>query len=466
MRYLDDDEENSSEIDEEEVEEGLVDEEEDSEPENDDELEPVTPSRRKRKQDADDRDELLGSNIIVETAFDAYFKHQSTRSRTSANVFSSLVPPLTAEEYAEAIDSASKGPSLKPLQPTLLESSTLEGVFVRFMRELAEGFNLLMYGYGSKRRVLNQFAVSHCAKSGHVVVSNAFQPNFTFKDLLTSIERVPGILDTELSTSTPESQSKRIYDFFSSSGGPKPHLYLIIHNIDAAPLRHPKAKSCLALLALNPRIHIAASVDHIHAPLLFSLSESATRKPDPHDPPPTVPRRGFAWLWHDLTTLAPYDFELAHADRTSIQGAHGGGPRKKTDAAQGLGGAAGHAGNITETGALHVLASVTQKAKKLFLLIGARQLESIESGAAGDGAEGGEKDLQVFGIGYDLLFKIARDDFIATNDTALRALLGEFRDHRLVVSAQGTAGVGEVLWIPMRKERLAGVLESLRSEES
>ncbi|KAG6853004.1 hypothetical protein C0991_007487 [Blastosporella zonata] len=453
MRHFGDDNETSSEGEEEEVEEE-VEEESDIDP--DDVFEATTPSRRKRKQDDD---ELPGANIIVETAFDAYFKHHGTRPRTSANVFSSLIPPLTAEEYAEAIESASNGLSLKTIQPSILTESSREMLFVRFMRELEEGFNLLMYGFGSKRRVLNQFATDYCSKHGHVVVANGFQPEFTLKDLLSSIERIPGVLNTELSSTTPETQSKRIYDFFAASG-PRRALYLIIHNIDAAPLRAPKAKSCLALLALNPRIHIVASIDHINAPLLFSTSESAARKLEKGAPPPAVPRRGFAWLWHDLTTLAPYDFELAFVDRTSISGAHGGGPRKKTDAlaAQGSG-----AATITETAALHVLASVTQKAKKLFTLIGTKQLEIIEA----SGVEGvGERDLQQFGIGYDILFTIARDDFIATNDTAMRSLLAEFRDHGLVVSAQGTAGAGEVMWIPLRKERLVGVLSSLSQEDA
>ena len=74
-------------------------------------------------------------------------------------------------------------------------------------------------------------------------------------------------------------------------------------------------------------------------------------------------------------------------------------------------------------------------------------------------------DLQQHSIGYDVLFNAARDNFIATNDTALRALLGEFRDHQLVVSAQtGAGGSGEVLWIPLRKERLSNILKSLQDE--
>ena len=76
-------------------------------------------------------------------------------------------------------------------------------------------------------------------------------------------------------------------------------------------------------------------------------------------------------------------------------------------------------------------------------------------------ASTGNTNLQAHAIPYDVLFAAARDKFIATNDTALRALLHEFRDHGLVVGA----GSPEALWIPMRKERLASVLKTLPEEK-
>ncbi len=76
-----------------------------------------------------------------------------------------------------------------------------------------------------------------------------------------------------------------------------------------------------------------------------------------------------------MTTLAPYDFELAYADRSSISGAHGGGPRKQRDVG---GSGAPNPANMSETAAVHVLASVTQKAKKLFVLMAQKQLDAVE----------------------------------------------------------------------------------------
>jgi len=428
----------------------------------------TTPSaRQKGKGKATDPLEAdYSSNIIVQTAFDAYFTYNKPgRAQTSSNVYSQLVLPLSPEEYAEAIASASASKlSLPPIQPRIVEERNRDVAFERYMCELEEGFNIICYGLGSKRRLLNQFATTRCSKRGHVVVANGFQPDFAIKDLLNSIEDIPGIYDIDQPSTAPEKQARRIHELFMDPSQ-QVHLYIVIHNIDAYPFRNPKSKAILALLAHNPRIHIIASIDHINAPLLWSSSEMLSRKPDQKNSsastaaPDAMPSHGFAWLWHDLTTLVSYDFELAFADRSSLAGAHTGGARRKTDTLM----AAQNATAMSETAAAHILASVTQKAQKLFILLGNCQLGAIEeTGSAGaeDGAAA-TNDLQQFGMTYDVLFSTAREQFLATSDTALRALLGEFRDHNLIVSAAASLGGGEILWIPMRKERLANVLRSL-----
>jgi len=417
------------------------DEVEDPEVSEDSESEDETTSPQKGKGKGNQNAEE--SKIIVQTAFDAYFTYNKAgRVQTSSNVYSQLVLPLSAEEYADAIGSVSK--QIPTIQPSLFQGKNKETVFSRLICELNEGFNLLCYGIGSKRSILNEFATTMCSKRGHVIIANGFQPEFNLKDLLNSIENIPSIQDLDLPSTAIDKQARRIHDFFAKQNH---HLYLIIHNIDASPFRAAKSKSILALLAHNPRIHIIASIDHLNAPLLWSTSEIFSRKSDQK----TADSRGFQWLWHDLTTLSSYDFELAFADRSSLSGAHTGGPRRKADTI-----AAQNATAMSETAASHILASVTQKAQKLFALLGNYQLQAIE-----DSDDSASKDLQQFGMAYDVLFNNCRDNFIATSDTALRSLLGEFRDHNLIVSAQATTGGGENLWIPMRKERLVNVLQSL-----
>lgn len=124
---------------------------------------------------------------------------------------------------------------------------------------------------------------------------------------------------------------------------------------------------------------------------------------------------------------------------------------------------------MTEVAARHILASVTEKAKRLFVLLAQRQLASMAESAAGDksGGGGGEhasaQDMQNVAVEYGTLFTMARDQFVATNETAFRALMGEFKDHGLMLTAsQGGAGAsGDVVWIPLRKTVLSTLITDL-----
>ncbi|KAI0933506.1 hypothetical protein AcV5_005634 [Taiwanofungus camphoratus] len=403
--------------------------------------------------------------FATQTAFDNYFLYTSKPSRTSSNVFSNIVPPLSPEEYATAIARLSNDPQ----QILWQDLDIRKAFFARFFNELREGFNLLFYGYGSKRDILNAFARDLAKRKGHVVVANGFQPSFALKDLLSAIEQIPAFqasfpaLASAAAGTSIEAQTQRIYDLFSAPWPPVSpgagDLYLVLHNIDGPALRSAKAKSSLATLALCPRIHLVASIDHIGAPLRWTMSELFARKDPPFDPDPSsprcrsrdVPRRGFAWLWHDLTTLAPYDFELAYADPTFFAGASANSRGGRAPAAVGPSGQ----GPMTESAARHILASVTQKARKLFLLLGRKQAELMD---------GETENPQDAAYGYERLFNAARDNFVATNDTALRALLAEFKDHGLVVSTAGAAGSAEALWIPMRRDALGKILSELNAE--
>ncbi|KAI6002246.1 origin recognition complex subunit 2-domain-containing protein [Pisolithus orientalis] len=368
-----------------------------------------------------DESELGAPGVAASTpSFEAYFLQASSRSATSSNVFSSRVLPLSADEYAAAIAAYKARPQGQTVQTRWTGPWDEATAFRRYARELAEGFNLLFYGFGSKRAILNKLATECLAKKGHVVVVNGFQPNTTLKDILASIERVPGVLSH--SSSLP---------------------------LSAEQLRSQKIRNFLSLLALNPNVHLVASIDRLNAPLLWSASDVSSRKSPAHNPgdmKSSVLRRGYAWLWHDLTTLSPYDFELTTGTRTARQGITAGGNAS--------------GGPLSETAVAHVLAAVTAKAKKLFAFLAAKQLENIETAPAENAT-----DLQQYGLTYDTLFSAARAEFIATNDTTLRSLLGEFMDHGLILSVnQGGSGGGETLWIPLRKERIAKILQSVNEE--
>jgi origin recognition complex subunit 2 len=411
----------------------------------------------------------------IRAAFDAYFVHAASRARTSANVFSARVLPLAQHEYNDTIAAYDARTPDAPPSTRWSGNHDARTAFRRYAHELGQGFNLVFYGFGSKRAVLNDFASKELAHRGHVVVVNGYHPNTTLKDVLASIERVPGLANA---TTGADAQVRRICSFFSTADAPRTRrLYLIVHNIDAPPMRAQKMRNALSLLALSPNIHLAASVDRLGAPLLWSASELLARKVPSGDSAaspssaeghtPSL-KRGYAFLWHDLTTLVPYDTELSFADRSSIAGAS----YASTGARSALAttGAAGAGAPLTETAVAHVLAAVTSKAKKLFILLGTKQLANAEaaSGAATGSDAPAPTDMAQFGLGYDALFSLAREHFVATSDTALRALLGEFKDHGLILAGAvgGGGGGGDTLWIPLRKERLVRVLKSIETEPS
>ncbi|KAG7092840.1 hypothetical protein E1B28_009154 [Marasmius oreades] len=404
--------------------------------------------------------------LIVHSSFDAYFTQTAARPQTSNSVFSSIIPPLSAEEYAETLADIDR--SIKqPLASEIVSNpSVRNALFSRLVLQLRANFNILCYGYGSKRQLLNQFAAERCAKLGHVVIVNGFNPDFGgVKEVAKIIENnLSGVLSLPLPSgpSSIDSQIQRICQFFNGDSPSatqknkkRRHLYIVIHNIDSDVLRSAKSQSLLSNLASSPGIHLVASVDHINAPLIWSSSQLASRGSE-MDSTSTF-SKGFNWIWADLTTVAPYDFELTFADRTSISGAHDITSRKHANSlATSLTNAA-----ISETAALHVLASVTVKARNLFALMGRRQLELMEAAGQESGTTIGDSYWHQFAITYSALFNEARDKFLATNDTQLRALLGEFRDHNLIVGSQG-GSAGELLWIPARKDRLEKILERVK----
>ena len=461
------------------------------------------------------------SSLATLTSFDSYFLHASRPARTSSNIFSQLVQPLSPDEYAASLSrsfythpfpptpsspstqSQSQSQSQSQLRTQTGQSPLLEGgetaaqhraYIPRYLLELEEGFNLLFYGFGSKRRALNDLARACAATAtttttrscyraqAHVLVLNGFLPSFSARDLVAALARLPGapqnvedvaqFLNAEPTAPAPApapastSRSRSRPPSTPVQNPPRQQqqqkqrrrrrLVLVVHNIDAPALRAPKVRALLNALASLRGVQIAASIDHINAPTIWTSTELLARK----------------WLWHDLTTLAPYDVELVGSDPTSLRG---GAPTTAAAAAAAAASAtasmgAGGGAMMTETAARHVLAAVTQRARTLFMLMGRRQLDALAdnagSGTGGGGAGVVEPTTPAgaveVAVPYDTLFNLARDNFVATNDTALRALLGEFRDHGLVVTVgTGAMGSGEMLWIPLRKERLTKLLDGL-----
>src|SRR5258708_10417806 len=261
---------------------------------------------------------------IRQTASGVYFRLSSYPYKTSDNIFTALLPHLTLEECTHLL---TQSPThLKPLLQRLQKEASArhEAKFPHWKFQLGQGFNLLFYGYGSKRESLNKFAMDVCRKIGNVVVVNGYQSSCGLRELLQSIEQIPGL--TKLTVPSPgaiDAQIRRIYEYFLPQVAelpqrtPKPAsnahpmhrsrrpLFLLIHNIDSSHFnfQSPRTRACLSLLASNPRIHVIASLDNVHAPIMWSTRELLTRNHTeiPETALAPIPYSlGCACAWHEL----------------------------------------------------------------------------------------------------------------------------------------------------------------------
>ncbi|ODN75991.1 hypothetical protein L202_05957 [Cryptococcus amylolentus CBS 6039] len=432
-----------------------------------------TPKKRKAPGSATPRktpkrpvngEETADEGIIRKSTADAYFTLMKA-SRTSGNSYSLLADPLSARAYEKYIAESSA------VRGRISPPEAHRGRFRTWSKELEAGFNLLFYGFGSKRPTLNLFAQEELAKKGHVVVINGTFPGLGVRDIVSEIEDrlgVPQAISVPPSCSTPlERAAHRIYAHFlppSAISDPSEWptanapLYLVIHNIDAPALRSPKSLAILSLLASCPRIHLIASYDHVHTPLIFSSSLSNT--PPHHYTPGSwsgtpLSSRGFYWVNHSLTTYAPYDLELSYL-RMSAQ--------TLTPSTS------GPAGGVSEEGTLQILKSVPHLSARLLKLLFTLQLSRLPADSKWHVAYPASASAPPFAVDGNLLKKLAKDKWIAGEGERFEAFLGEYRDHGLVVEAAQARGgedgeeegrEGRWLWVPLGKAAVERVLESM-----
>lgn len=255
--------------------------------------------------------------------------------------------------------------------------------FDQWSFELNQNFNLMFYGYGSKRDLINNYVESHLADQPSVTI-NGYYPTLSLKTvisqlLLELVGQAPGIGSTlnkvKLLTSHLEKTEMCIT--------------IVVHNIDNPSLASDQ--SLLSALASHNNIYFICSSDHLNTALLWD-SERINQ---------------FNFVWHDVTTFASYDvensFDVSLVSNRNINGAKG---------------------------AVYILQSLTMNARKLFKMICKNQLKCTDEDK---------------GVSFERLFRMANESFIVENQLMFRTLLTEFRDHKLILSK--TTEMGEMLYV-------------------
>ena len=395
-----------------------------------------------------------------------FFQNRPGGNKTSDNTLSS-VSLLSHEEYFDIMKNY-KDPHRREVHflHDLHGDSFDQWLFV-----LEEGFNVCLYGWGSKRKLLMNFA-DHAASEDSklkIVILNGYMPGTSVRDLLGALgSAIPGLKDAKIPANPSDALNMvmaALKDEIST------RYLLLVHNLDAPSLRRPPTQSMLARLAGHPAISLVSTCDTPNFPVLWDNSM----------------RTQFNWVFHDATTFASFDAEvgggvLAAGDDDNLTGYTSGGVVDVVNSLLGRSGRKVHG----REGVAFVLRSLTESARRLYGLLVAEVLSAdegmdephvngeahidvneFEGLTSETPTKGKAKHTQSASLGtsgvsleYRALYRKAVQSLIATSEMQFRQLLKEFYDHEMLISKKDTMGT-ELLSLPFRREELESILEEV-----
>uniref|UniRef100_A0A8C2BEX8 Origin recognition complex subunit 2 n=1 Tax=Cyprinus carpio TaxID=7962 RepID=A0A8C2BEX8_CYPCA len=312
---------------------------------------------------------------------------------------------LNEQNYVDALCTGSQGDLCVCVCVCVCEDDDDAHIHLVFLCSciyFSMGFNILIYGLGSKKLLLEKFRTSMLSDFDHVVV-NGFFPSMTLKSILNSL--TCDVFGHEGTFRNPADQIDFIIRTLRED--PSNHVFLIIHNIDGPMLRGDRTQQALGQLAALPNMHLLASIDHINAPLIWDQAKMSM----------------FNWLWYETTTYLPYTEETSYENSLLVQ----------------------QTGALALSSLTHVLRSLTPNARGIFRLLAEFQLENKDNPA-------------YTGLSFQDFYQRCRESFLVNSDITLRTQLTEFRDHKLIRNKKGADGV-EYLLIPVDNGTLTDFLE-------
>ncbi|KAK4041684.1 hypothetical protein C8A01DRAFT_14631 [Parachaetomium inaequale] len=350
-----------------------------------------------------------------------FYQNKPGLAKTSNNTLSSL-DLLTHDEYFSVLRQL-KDPHAADVN--FLQSLHAES-FQQWAFELSQGFSTCLYGYGSKRRLLHNFATYLTSQnpSHKIVIINGYVRTLTARDILSTLTSALPPSLAPGSTSNPSTTLQTLLTNLSTTS-PSTILTVLINSIDAPPLRKPALQSFLSHLASHPQIRLASTADTPDFPLLWDAGQRASLN----------------LLFHDCTTFAaPAPCELEVVDEVHEL----------------LGRKARRAGG--KEGVAFVLRSLPENARALFRLLVGEVLVAVEE----QGGGGGTGEEEEVAVEYRMVYNKAVEEFICSSEMAFRTLLKEFHDHQIITSHKDSIGT-ELLSLPFRREELESILEELTS---
>lgn len=365
-----------------------------------------------------------------------FFQNRAGPAHTSNNTLNK-VSLLTHEEYFEKLS--------KYADPCRLEKEFLLDLhrrsFPQWDFEFDQGFNICLYGYGSKRRLLQSFADwvyhKHSSSTPSIVIVNGHTPNISIRSIFATI--ATAVLGSDLPSklgSQPIEVLELLQSVLKSRSSQEP-ITVLINSIDAPPLRRAVNQALLARLAATPMIRLLVTADTPNFLLMWDINLCDQ----------------YNFVFHDCTTFGPFDAEFDIVEEVhGILGRKG----RRIGGKEGVG---------------FVLKSLPENAQNLYRLILTElismmdeghnsddELDGNGQGTSGPDGDGNAKDET--GIEFRMLYQKATEEFIASSEMMFRTLLKEFHDHQMITSRMDTSGM-EILGVPLSRQEMEGVLEDL-----
>lgn len=415
-----------------------------------------------------------------------FFQNRPGGVKTSTNTLSSTAL-LNHDDYFAQINAYKDSHQDDMAILTNMHKASFE----QWQFELEEGFNICLYGYGSKRALLLDFAdylynsSADAKKPPKIVVVNGYNPSLNLRDIFATIAN--SLLPSSQAQKLPQQPAALLDALLAtlSANPPKTPLHLLINSIDAPPLR--RHQPLLSILASSPYITLSSTADTPTFPLLWDISL----------------RSAFRFLFHDCTTFAPYTAEIDPVDEVNAL----------------LGRSGRRVGG--KDGVAYVLRSLPENARSLYRILVAELLALADADPLSLGstnATGNRHEDYAFddtdehllgqdtdrfdmppssfpnngpdadtpskrgrgrppkkpkpvppprfegpthlGIEYRTLYHKAVEEFVCSSEVSFRTLLKEFHDHDMLESRKDAQGA-ERLGVPFAREELEEILEEL-----
>lgn len=293
--------------------------------------------------------------------------------------------------------------------------------FDRWWREMQKGYNIIVYGLGSKQQLLYEFCEVHL-RDRPLIMVNGFFPSLTTKDILQAIK--VQLLEITTNSRTDHETVDVIASTLATM--PNAHIFIVINNIDGVMLRKTKDQHIISRLAKIDRVHLIASIDHINAPLMWDQTCMDN----------------FNFIWYDCTTMLPYKNETAFENSVFFQ----------------------NSGELDLAAMNNVFRSLTTNARGIYMLLVKNQLANAKDSnyqgklwlSSSSFVSFRFTSLDFFlsfisiatGMTFKKLYQKCREGFLVTSDSTLRTQLIEFIDHKMAKMKRGHDAT-ELISIPI-----------------